>query len=1027
MSSITMTRRSFLKLSAAGAMSAAALGFVPLKANQVKAEQADAAFTGSKRSLPVEAAIDLTTGKVTPNPDILMQNSACLGCYASCGNRVKIDKKSGDILRVTGNPYNPMSTEPHLKMDAPLTDAYLAFSQFENRGNDQRGILCQRGNATLSAHKDPNRILVPLKRTGERGSGKWKPITWDELVNETVEGGKLFADIGDDREIEGFRAVHDTVTPLDPENPELGPKSFQVIEMGGRGDGRGAFTSRFMGAYGSINNYGHGYSCGGAFIPTGSLTTSGQLLRPDVMHCEYILFEGQYPGQSGKPQGAMARQVALRTSDGGLKIDVVDPAMLGGNIQPVGSNTRWIPIKPATDAAFQMGLLNYIIANKRYNEEYLSSPTMDAAKKKGFASYCNAAYLVNTKNGKLVTAADLGMDTGDTDPAKVNVVMDKATGRCAAVTACDTGDIEFVGRIQGAEGEMDVKTSFAYLKESVLEKTIAEYAAICEVPEETIIDVATEWTSHGTKVAFTGLGSTAASNGSDQVLGGVALCCMVGCINMKGGLIRRRVSFEHVADGAKDNLSTIEGKPAVSGARLSRTGFAYEKTSEYARRKEKGENPYPATLPWYSFGSASDNQAVFSIVNSYPYAPKIVFNWMANPFFAVPAACREEVMKEFIKPERIPLLISIDAFMGEVAAVSDYIVPDYTQYEAWGFPNMEGNTTDKCSAMRWPVVEPKTMKIDKYRHACYENYLIDVAKKIGLPGFGEKGLSDKEGNWYPVNSGEDVFLRAAVNMAYDTDTPVPEISAEDRAAIDFDSYKARWSHVNLTEEEWNRVAFLLSRGGRFSDYGSGFNEKDEYIHPYTGITNIYLEKLATSYDSYTGKPFCGTLKYHDQTLADGTDLGDKYDLSQFPFRGISYKAKFRSVSMLDNSILRDIAPTNAVEINDEDAAALGLKTGDEVRVTSVTGGEARGVILARKGIAKGTIAVAFGYGHWEYNTRPYTVGSETVEKRADTLVGMNLVAVSLLDPTFGDKLFGLSEMSSGMCARNGGAYRIEKL
>ena len=93
MSSFTMTRRSFLKLSAAGAMGAAALSFAPLKANQAKAEQAAAAYACSKRSLPVEAAIDLTTGKVTPNPDILMQNSACLGCYASCGNRVKIDKK----------------------------------------------------------------------------------------------------------------------------------------------------------------------------------------------------------------------------------------------------------------------------------------------------------------------------------------------------------------------------------------------------------------------------------------------------------------------------------------------------------------------------------------------------------------------------------------------------------------------------------------------------------------------------------------------------------------------------------------------------------------------------------------------------------------------------------------------------------------------------------------------------------------------------------------------------------------------
>ncbi len=1018
---MTITRRSFLKLVGVSSAGFAALGMGSLR-SPAKADSNADQLKQRGRCQPVEATVDPKTGAVTPNPDILMQNSACLGCYASCGNRIKIDKKTEQIMRVMGNPYNPMSTEPHLSMKAPLTDAYLAFSQFENRGNDQRAILCQRGNATLTAHLDPNRILVPLKRTGPRGSGKWKPISWETLVEETVEGGKLFSDIGEDREIEGFRACRDIETPLDPDAPELGPKSMQVVEMGGRGDGRSAFTGRFMGAYGSMNSYGHGYSCGGAFIPTGSLTTGGQFMRPDVMRNKYILFEGQYPGQSGKPQTAMARQVALRTSSGNLHIDVVDPAMLGGNIQPVGENTRWIPIKPTTDAAFQMGLLNYIIDKKRYNEDYLSSPTLDAAKGKGFASFCNASYLVNTENGKLITCQDLNIPTGEAKPETVYVVIDKASGKPVAVNGTTTADIDFDGEVEGFKA----KTSFVYLKESVLARPISEYAAICEVPEDIIIDVATKWTSFGTQVAFTGLGSTAAANGSDQVLGGTALCCMVGCFNMKGGMIRRRISFRSVADGAKYKLSSFAGKPDIKGARISRTGFAYEKTSEYKRHIDKGENAYPAILPWFSYGSASDNQAVFSICNSYPYAPKIVFNWMANPFFAVPAASREDVRQEFCKPERIPLLITIDAFMAEVAAVSDYIVPDYTQYEAWGFPNMEGNTTDKCTAIRWPVVAPKTQKIDDFRHACYENFLIDVAKKIGLPGFGEKVIEDVDGNLYDLNSAEDIFLRAAVNESYDDGEPVPEISDEERALMDFDKYKARWAHIKLSEEEWNRVAYLLSRGGRFSEYGSGF-DGETYKFPYTGISNIYLEKVATSIDSYTGKPFSGTLNYNVQRLADGTPLTEKFPEADFPFQGISYKAKYRSVSMLDNSILRDLAPENAVEINDLDAKELGLETGDMVRVTSATGSETFGKILARPGVARKTIAVAFGYGHWEYNTNAYQVDGKDVAATSPREVGMNLVKVSLLDPTFGDKMYGLAEMQSGMCARNGGAYRIEKV
>src|SRR5699024_5395871 len=54
-----------------------------------------------------EAKIDLATGEVDVNKDILMRHSACLGCYSSCGNRVKIDKATGRVLKVEGNPYNP--------------------------------------------------------------------------------------------------------------------------------------------------------------------------------------------------------------------------------------------------------------------------------------------------------------------------------------------------------------------------------------------------------------------------------------------------------------------------------------------------------------------------------------------------------------------------------------------------------------------------------------------------------------------------------------------------------------------------------------------------------------------------------------------------------------------------------------------------------------------------------------------------------------------------------------------------------
>lgn len=252
-----MKRRDFLKVSGlafAGAASGIGLSRLTYADQPPGFPQA----TGSGQEL--EATVDLKTGEVKTNPDIVMRHSACLGCYSSCGNRVKINKKTGQIMRVAGNPYNPLNTEPHLPYDAPLEQGYLAFSAYKGLGHKHRATLCARGNATLQAHYDPYRILVPLKRTGKRGEGKWKPITWEQAVKETVEGGQLFKETGETAAIEGLRQVRDLVTPIDPQQPELGPKANQLVCIGGRGDGRTIFSNRFTAAYGTLNNASHGYT-----------------------------------------------------------------------------------------------------------------------------------------------------------------------------------------------------------------------------------------------------------------------------------------------------------------------------------------------------------------------------------------------------------------------------------------------------------------------------------------------------------------------------------------------------------------------------------------------------------------------------------------------------------------------------------------------------------------------------------------------------------------------------------------------
>lgn len=256
MESIRMDRRTFVgAMAAAGALSVAGTGLIG-RASTALAD--DAAFPAPTVGQPVEAKVDPVTGELTINEDVVVRYSTCLGCYCDCGNRVKIDRETGRVLSVGGNPYHVNSCYPCLPFETPLEDAYRSMSYANGYGNATHGTICARGQGTWDMYNQPDRITMPLKRAGKRGEGKWKPISWDQLITEVVEGGKLFEELGEDQEIEGLRAIHDTETPIDPERPDLGPISNQMLRLGSRADGRAVMGSRFATAYGTINNVGHG-------------------------------------------------------------------------------------------------------------------------------------------------------------------------------------------------------------------------------------------------------------------------------------------------------------------------------------------------------------------------------------------------------------------------------------------------------------------------------------------------------------------------------------------------------------------------------------------------------------------------------------------------------------------------------------------------------------------------------------------------------------------------------------------------
>ena len=47
---------------------------------------------------------------------------------------------------------------------------------------------CQKGACYSSLMHSPQRVQYPIERVGERGSGKWKRISWDEALDKVADG-----------------------------------------------------------------------------------------------------------------------------------------------------------------------------------------------------------------------------------------------------------------------------------------------------------------------------------------------------------------------------------------------------------------------------------------------------------------------------------------------------------------------------------------------------------------------------------------------------------------------------------------------------------------------------------------------------------------------------------------------------------------------------------------------------------------------------------------------------------------------
>lgn len=211
-----------------------------------------------------------------------------------------------------------------------------------------------------------------------------------------------------------------------------------------------------------------------------------------------------------------------------------------------------------------------------------------------------------------------------------------------------------------------------------------------------------------------------------------------------------------------------------------------------------------------------------------------------------------------------------------------------------------------------------------------ESFLIAVAKALQLPGFGANAMQDNQGNYLSLDRAEDYYLRAAANIAYGGEKPLPPAVDDELRLTGVDRL---WPALqqSLQADEQRRVAYLLARGGRFAPYEKSWNG-DATGPQWKKPLQIWNENVAKHHHAITGERYSGCPTWYPPRLADGSDVFEHYPATDWPLRLMSFKSHLMSSSTAMIERLRAVKATNLVAINPSDARRYGIQHGDVVQL-----------------------------------------------------------------------------------------------
>lgn len=237
--------------------------------------------------------------------------TTCFNCESACGLTAYVDKDTGSIRKLEGNPHHPGS----------------------------RGRNCAKGPATINQLTDPDRILYPMKRKGARGAGEWERVSWDEALDDIAARIRKAIQEGRNNEV-----------------------AYHVGRPGHEG-----YANRVLQGWGVDGHNSHTNICSsgarfGYFIWYGYDRPS-----PDHANAKAILLISAHL-ESGHYFNPHAQRI-IEGKMKGAKLITMDPRLSN----TASMSDYWLPTYPGTEAAVLLAMARIILQEGLYHREFLEN------------------------------------------------------------------------------------------------------------------------------------------------------------------------------------------------------------------------------------------------------------------------------------------------------------------------------------------------------------------------------------------------------------------------------------------------------------------------------------------------------------------------------------------------------------------------------------------------------------------------------------------------------------------------------